>query len=60
MFSIRTESLDAKVQCIYFCICLIINIKYIVAHKPTMIKEYRGLNATSWGKWGGIKLKEKG
>jgi hypothetical protein len=56
---IRLESLDAKGQCAFFLICLIINIKYIVARRPTMIKEYGGLNSTSEGK-GGIKFKEKG
>jgi hypothetical protein len=30
-----------------FCICLIINIKYIVARRPTTIEEYGGLNSTS-------------
>jgi hypothetical protein len=30
-----------------FCICLIINIKYIVARRPTTLKEYGGLNSTS-------------
>jgi hypothetical protein len=44
---IRPESLDVKGQCAYFCICLIINIKYIVARRPTTIKEYGGLNSTS-------------
>jgi hypothetical protein len=44
---IRPESLDVKGQCTYFCICLIINIKYIDVHKPTTIKEYGGLNFTS-------------
>jgi mannose/fructose/N-acetylgalactosamine-specific phosphotransferase system component IIC len=41
---IRLESLDVKGQCAYFCICLIINIKYITVRRPTMIKEYGGLN----------------
>jgi hypothetical protein len=44
---IGPESLDVKGQCAYFCICLIINIKYIVAHILTMIKEYGGLKFTS-------------
>jgi hypothetical protein len=43
---IRPESLDVKGQCTYFCICLIINLKYIVACRPTMIKEYGGLKST--------------
>jgi hypothetical protein len=36
---IRPVSLDVKGQGAYFCICLIINIKYIVARKRTTIKE---------------------
>jgi hypothetical protein len=44
---IRLESLDVKGQCAYFCICLNINIKCIVVHRPTMIKEYGGLKSTS-------------
>jgi hypothetical protein len=50
MFLIRLESLDVKGQCAYFCTFLIINIKYITACRPTMIKEYGGLNSTSLGK----------
>jgi hypothetical protein len=49
---IRPEILDVKGQCTYLCICLSINIKYIVARRPTMIKEYGGLNSTSYGKGG--------
>jgi hypothetical protein len=30
-----------------FGICLVINIKYIAVRRPTMIKEYGGLNSTS-------------
>jgi hypothetical protein len=55
---IRPESLDVKGHLAYFCICLIINIKYIVAHRPTTIKEYGGLNSTSWG--GGAQKLRKG
>jgi hypothetical protein len=36
--TIRTKILDVKGQRAYFCICLMINIKYIIVHRPTMIK----------------------
>ena len=35
-----------------YVIMHIINIKYIVACRPTMIKEYGGLNSTRKGKGG--------
>jgi hypothetical protein len=44
---IRPKSLDVKGRCAYFCLCLGINIKYIVACIPTMIKEYGGLKSTN-------------
>ena len=42
-----------------YVIMHIINIKYIIACRPTTIKEYGGLNSTSYGK-GGLKFKDKG